>query len=83
MGKAGQTMGFAPDVCDQAVRQTLLGAATLLSRSKDPPAQLRAAVTSKAGTTAAAATVLDEAGVMDTFVRALVAARDRGAQLSR
>ncbi len=80
--RAARTLGFAPEQSDVIVRQTLLGASVLLAGSDHTPAELRAAVTSKGGTTAAAAAVLDEAKVMEAFDRALVAARDRGRALA-
>ncbi|MCL4741796.1 MAG: pyrroline-5-carboxylate reductase [Phycisphaerales bacterium] len=66
----------------RAVRATVAGAGALLGSGDDEPAALRAAVTSKGGTTAAALGVLDSAGVGDAVVRAVVAARDRGRELA-
>lgn len=83
MVRAAEACGMSAAQADAAVRGTLDGAATLLSRSAEAPAALRAAVTSKGGTTEAALAVLDEAGVADAVVRAIVAARDRGAALAR
>lgn len=75
-------IGFAPDSADRVVRQTLLGAAALFAREGAPDAEsLRAAVTSKGGTTEAAIAVLEDAGVREAMVRALHAARDRGREL--
>lgn len=82
MMRAAEQLGFAPDVADRIVRQTLAGASTLLAEDgAAPPTELRASVTSKGGTTAAATRVLDEAGVMGVFAKALRAARDRGREL--
>lgn len=50
---AGVAQGLTPDVADTLARQTLLGAATLLSESGEDPAQLRINVTSPNGTTQA------------------------------
>jgi len=74
--------GFTPEVAWQVVQQTIWGAARILSDLRGPPSELRARVTSKGGTTAAAVQVLDSAGVLDAFSRAIVAARDRGRELS-
>ncbi|MFM8509929.1 MAG: pyrroline-5-carboxylate reductase family protein, partial [Betaproteobacteria bacterium] len=61
--------------------QTVLGAALLAQQSPLSPAQLRAQVTSKGGTTHAAITSLDADGVKDAFVRALLAAQTRAREL--
>lgn len=82
MARAAREVGFDSDTAEWAVRWTLSGAAALLDATDQPPATLRAAVTSKGGTTAAATSVLDAAGVMEAFVKAVTAARDRGRELS-
>ncbi|MCC6660683.1 MAG: pyrroline-5-carboxylate reductase [Phycisphaerales bacterium] len=82
MTRAAREVGFDADTAEWIVRWTLGGAAALLDAADQPPATLRAAVTSKGGTTAAAAQVLDAGAVMETFVRAVRAARDRGQELS-
>jgi pyrroline-5-carboxylate reductase len=83
MMKAAQELGFDAATADKAVRETIAGAAALLTNSPESPGALRAAVTSKGGTTEAAARVLDSRGVMDAIVAALTAARDRGRELSK
>ncbi len=75
-------LGFSAEQADLIVRQTLLGASLLLAGSEQTPAELRAAVTSKGGTTAAAVSVLDGAGAPGAIAHALQAARDRGRELS-
>lgn len=83
MTRAAVDLGFEPAVADRVVRQVLAGSAGLLAASAgQSAAELRAAVTSKGGTTEAACRVLDEAGVMRVFARALAAARDRGRELA-
>ena len=82
MCKAGVRMGFSEAEALGIVRATIDGAATLLAQSDDDPAALRAAVTSKKGTTDAAITSLDQSGVMAAIERAVIAARDRGAELA-
>lgn len=81
MERGAMEVGFDPVRARELVRATLVGAADLLAEGGDPAA-LRAAVTSKGGTTAAAVGVLDEAAVMRAWVRAMVAARDRGRALN-
>lgn len=83
MEKAAAEVGFAPDEARRIVRQTLVGAAGLLGESSGSPGELRAAVTSKGGTTAAASGVLEARGVAEAVVAAIVAARDRGREISR
>lgn len=82
MERAALAIGFDAATARTAVRQTLVGAAALMDQAESDPAALRAAVTSKGGTTHAACTVLDRAGVMEAFTMALTAARDRGRELS-
>lgn len=82
MTKAAMEVGFDRDTAAWIVRWTIAGAGALLDATDQPPETLRAAVTSKGGTTAAAAAVLDGAGVKDAFVRAITAARDRGRELA-
>ncbi|MEM9520116.1 MAG: pyrroline-5-carboxylate reductase [Actinomycetota bacterium] len=73
---AGIAQGLAPEVADTLTRQTLLGAATLLSESGEDPAQLRSNVTSPGGTTQAGLEVMAErdfAGLIDAVVAAATA----------
>jgi pyrroline-5-carboxylate reductase len=81
MVEAGVLVGLPRDVADGLVRQTLLGAATLLARSDEGPETLRAAVTSPAGTTAAALRVLEASGVRAAFLDAVAAAAQRSREL--
>ena len=84
MCDAAVAMGFDAATADRIVRKTMQGSGALMAELQDhSPAELRQSVTSKGGTTAAAIGVLDEAKVRDTFVRALAAARDRGAELAK
>ncbi|MHC4947069.1 MAG: pyrroline-5-carboxylate reductase [Planctomycetota bacterium] len=75
--------GLAPDVARVLVAQTIVGAGRLLDDGGAEPAALREAVTSPGGTTAAALDVLGTRGVEPAIVEAVVAARDRGAELGR
>lgn len=81
MIRAGIEAGIPPDVCERLTRQTLAGAARMLSQSPETPATLRAAVTSKGGTTEAAIAALNAGAWLDLVQEAIVAARDRGEQL--
>jgi pyrroline-5-carboxylate reductase len=83
MVDAGVALGLPREVATELAQQTLVGAAQLLAASDQTPADLRRAVTSPGGTTAAALAVLEERGLGEAFVAALTAARDRGAELAR
>lgn len=80
---AAQEVGFDRITADRIVRQTIGGSAALLNDSSEPPSGLRAAVTSKGGTTEAACRVLDERGLMAAVGAAIAAGRDRGVELGR
>lgn len=82
MTRAAVDIGFDRDTAGWIVRWTLAGAGALLDATDQPPETLRAAVTSKGGTTSAAVTVLDDAKVQEAFIRAIRAARDRGRELA-
>jgi pyrroline-5-carboxylate reductase len=82
MQRAGEQMGFSREEADAMVRATLAGSAALLESSAMDASALRRAVTSPGGTTAAALEVLDDAGFGAMVVRAVEAARDRGAELA-
>jgi pyrroline-5-carboxylate reductase len=76
--------GFDPATADRIVRQTLAGSAALLAaEAGTSPADLRARVTSKGGTTEAALNVLTQAEAYEAMVAAVVAARDRGRELGK
>lgn len=81
MVEAAQQMGLGAAQAQEMAIQTVLGAALLAQQSPLSPAQLRAQVTSKGGTTHAAITSLDADGVKDAFVRALLAAQTRAREL--
>jgi pyrroline-5-carboxylate reductase len=84
MVRGAREVGFNEADADRLVRATIVGAAALLDDDRThAPGELRARVTSKNGTTAAATDTLDDAAVMDAVARAVVAARDRGRELAR
>ena len=78
---AGEALGLAPDVSKKLALHTVLGAAQLAARSKEPPGVLRERVTSRGGTTAAALKVFEDEGLDERFRRAVEAASRRGAEL--
>ena len=83
MARAAQAVGIPAADTERAVRQTIIGAAALLRDSPDSFQSLRAAVTSKGGTTEAALRVLTEDRVADSISRAIECARDRGRELGQ
>lgn len=83
MVAGAEAVGFSREQALEIVRATVAGAAGLMEARGDlTPGQLREMVTSKGGTTAAALAVQDERGVLGAIRDAVVAARDRGRELS-
>ncbi len=83
MEKAGRRLGFSPEQAALLTLQTLKGAVALMEKSGESPGALRRKVTSPAGTTEAAVTVLDNGQVMETVAAAVAAAARRSEELSR
>lgn len=81
--EAGVLAGLPRDVSTTLAVQTLLGSARLLAEGAGTPAELRAAVTSPGGTTAAGLRTLEAAGVRAALLDAVAAAADRSRQLGR
>jgi len=79
---AAHARGLPADVAHELTLQTAFGAAQMARHSLDPLATLRAQVTSKGGTTAAALAVFDAAGLRDIVAAALTAADERSAELA-
>jgi pyrroline-5-carboxylate reductase len=80
---AGVKLGFDKDQAREMVLQMVLGSATLARQSDKSAAELRKAVTSPGGTTAAGIAVLDERKVKDAFIACVEAAEARGKELGR
>lgn len=81
MIEAGVLNGLPRDTSARLAGQTLLGAARLLLDTGDSPADLRAAVTSPGGTTAAGLRALEDGGVRSAFLAAVSAATERSREL--
>lgn len=83
--EAGNEAGLNEATTRAIVAQTLRGAAEMLmtedAGTLPDPAELRAAVTSKGGTTAAALDVLEQRGVRDAVRDAVLAAARRAGEL--
>jgi pyrroline-5-carboxylate reductase len=82
MVDAGVSAGLPRDLATTLATQTLVGSARLLADGSATPADLRAAVTSPGGTTAAGVRVLEQQAVRAAVIDAVMAARDRAAELS-
>lgn len=82
MQKHAEAMGLAPEVAKDFAIQTALGAAQLAANSTDELTTLRANVTSKGGTTAAAINVMQEQNLAQILAAAMEAASKRALELS-
>ena len=79
---AGIELGLDPATARTLAIETARGAGLMAAEATDPPAQLRAQVTSKGGTTAAALEVLEAAGVRGIFAAAVAAGARRSTALA-
>lgn len=80
---AAGRMGLEPETARLLALKTVEGAARLMTDTGEAPDELRRKVTSKGGTTEAAIQVMEQAGVRDAVMDALLAAQKRAAELSR
>lgn len=83
MVRAGMEMGLTPEQSHTLATRTALGAAKMLTTSPDSPEELRRKVTSPNGTTHAAITAMEAAGVPQAIVQAIRAAECRGKELGK
>jgi pyrroline-5-carboxylate reductase len=81
MMQAATEMGLSEAQGRRLALATFAGATALAEASDEPPALLRERVTSKGGTTHAAISSLEAAGVKAAFVKALRAAQQRAREL--
>ena len=81
MMQAAAEMGLGAEQGRVLALATVAGASELALRSGEPPSLLRERVTSKGGTTHAALTVLEAAGVKQAFINAIRAAQQRASEL--
>ena len=79
--RAARELGLGAPEARRLAYATFAGSIALAQQSTDPPATLRANVTSRGGTTARALEVLDAARVSEHFVAAVKAAAARAAEL--
>lgn len=82
LAKAGESLGFTPEMAMQLARQTVIGSAALAEAESSTPASiLRQNVTSPGGTTEAGLKVLMNGEFLDILQRTLKAAELRGREL--
>ena len=81
MTQAGIGMGLSSAQAYRLAVATFAGASELARASDEPAEILRQRVTSKGGTTYAAITAMDNAGMKDAFIAAMQAAEQRAGEL--
>ena len=81
MVQAGTDMGLSPGQAHQLAVGTFVGASALAREATEPPDVLRARVTSKGGTTYAALSAMEQAGLKEKFMQAMQAARQRAVEM--
>ena len=81
MTEAGVGMGLRAEQAYQLAVATFSGASSLAAASSESPEVLRQRVTSKGGTTYAALTAMEAAGIKPAFVKAMQAAEHRAREL--
>ncbi len=79
--QAGVDLGLPPETARLLTLQTFFGAAALAIKDQSPPAELRARVTSKGGTTERGILALEESGVKYAIGLAARAAAERAAEM--
>lgn len=79
--QAGRDMGLSEEQSRRLAIETLVGASHLAAESGEPPETLRARVTSKGGTTAAAIGSMDADQIKAKIVAAVRAAQRRAAEM--
>ncbi len=79
---AADQMGLAEGTSRELALATVIGAAKLMKETGEEAGALRQKVTSKGGTTAAAINTMEERGVKDSIIAALLAAQARSKELA-
>jgi pyrroline-5-carboxylate reductase len=79
---AADQMGLEKGIARELALATIIGSAKLMQETGEDAEVLRQKVTSKGGSTAAATNTMDERGVKDAIVSALLAAQERGKELA-
>lgn len=80
---AGVHAGLPRDVARQLATRTVLGAVRMMDETGRHPADLKDMVTTPGGTTISGLAALERAGLRGSVIDAVLAARDRSAELGR
>lgn len=83
MTDAGVAVGLTREVAGLLAKQTILGAGRMMMDTEAEPVELRAAVTTPAGTTAAGLGALEERGLRAAVAAAVLAATQRSIELGK
>lgn len=83
MTDAGVSMGLTRDVAGRLAMQTIYGAGKMMVETGTPPVDLRAGVTTPAGTTAAGLAALEDHGLRAAMAAAVKAATARSVELGK
>ena len=81
--EAGVSLGIPKEQAFELVKQTILGAARMMTETEDTPARLREKVASPGGTTEAALKSLEQNGFMEMVKEAVTAAAKRSRELGK
>ena len=80
---AAVNIGLHHEMAEELALQTVLGAACLARETGKQPKDLRDMVTSPGGTTAAGLAKLEDGGLRDLLMSAVIAAHERARELGR
>jgi len=83
MLEAARQMKFDLKEAKKLIAQTFIGSAMLLIKSEEGPEVLRRNVTSKGGTTESAITTMEAKAVKDSFIKAIILAKERADELGK
>ena len=79
---AAMHIGLPHEMAEELVLETVVGASLLVKETGKPPKELRDMVTSPGGTTAQAILKLEDGGLRDLLLRAVIAAHEKAKALS-
>lgn len=82
MLETADQMGLEKDIARELALATVIGAAKLMQETGEEASVLRKKVTSKGGTTVAAINAMEERGVKESIVAAMLAAQARSKELA-